>query len=557
MHSLFMRRFGALTAAALVATAVTAVAAPAQAATVDTGPVNAGAAWLTAQIQPNGLLTSQYGTDYWTSADAALAQFATGHTSDGNNIVTALNANIDHYVSNVDGGFGDEFSAGATAKAVVLEKLAGIDPSTVTVSDGKGGSTNLLGRLESLVSPDAADAGRIQDTVDPADQYGADYGNVLGQAFAVRALSEQSAPQADSALAYLLKQQCEPGYFRVYFTADKTATDQTCDGGLPTTGASYGDNSDPSVDATAYAIIELSALPQTTATSRAIGKAEAWLMSMQNDDGSFGADPTLPGANADSTGLAGWALGLSGDAQSANAAAVWIRAHQAQNVAPCADALSSQAGAIAHDGTALAHGRTAGIPAADAYSWNLSTAQALPALNYYTPSAPASALKAVATTAYVQAKTRTSVTISGLVAGAPACVTLGTTHVSLAAGLSGSAAASLLMPAGTANRSVSVTDGATTASVFIKVLDAKTLTLTPSTLRPRHGTSFTLRVSGMARNERVTVSYAGRIVLRGYASSTGTYAHAIAAGSSLGNKALVVTGQFSNRKGTKTITVVR
>lgn len=280
-------------------------------------------------------------------------------------------------------------------------------------------------------------------------------------------------------------------------------------------------------------------------------------MSMQNADGSFGADPTLPGANADSTGLAGWALGLSGDAQSANAAASWIRAHQAQNVTPCTDALSSQAGAIAHDDAALAHGRTAGIPLTDAYSWNLSTAQALPALNYYTPSAAANALKAVATTSYVQAKTHTHVTVSGLIAGAPACVTLGTTHVSLAAGLSGSAVTSLLMPAGTTNRSVSVTDGTTTTSVTIKVLDAKTFTVAPSTLKPRRGTSFTLRVSGMAKGERVTVSYAGRVVLRSYASSTGTYAHAIAAGSSLGNKALVVIGQFSNRKGSKTITVVR
>lgn len=557
MNPLSMRRFGALTAAALVATAVTAVAAPAQAATVDTGPVDAGAAWLTAQIQSNGLLTSQYGTDYSTSADAALAQFATGHASAGDNIVTALNANIDHYVSGVDYGFGDEFSAGATAKAVVLEKLAGIDPSTVTVSNGNGTTTNLLDRLESRVSTSGNDVGRIQDTVNPSDPYGADYGNVLGQAFAVRALTEQTAPQADSALTYLLHQQCEPGYFRVYFTADKSAIDQSCDGGLPTTGASYGDNSDPSVDATAFAIIELSAIPQTPAVAHAIGKAEAWLMGMQNSDGSFGADPTLPGANADSTGLAGWALGLSNDPQSANAAAGWIRAHQAQNVAPCTDALSSQAGAIAHDNAALAHGRTAGIPATDAYSWNLSTAQALPALNYYAPSAAASALKAVATTAYVQAKTRTNVTVSGLVAGAPACVSLGTTHLSLAAGLSGSAVASVLMPAGTANRSVSVTDGTATTSTVVKVLDAKTFTLTPSTLKPRRGTSFTLRVSGLARNERVTVAYAGRVVLRGYASSTGTYAHAIAAGWSLGNKALVVTGQFSNRRGSKTITVVR
>ncbi|MGN6161470.1 MAG: hypothetical protein ACTHOG_07150, partial [Marmoricola sp.] len=67
----------------------------------------------------------------------------------------------------------------------------------------------------------------------------------------------------------------------------------------------------------------------------------------------------------------------------------------------------------------------------------------------------------------------------------------------------------------------------------------------------------TLKVSGLAKGEKLTVTYAGRVIVRSVASSTGTYAHAIPAGSSLGNKALVVTGQFSNRKGSKTITVIR
>jgi hypothetical protein len=93
--------------------------------------------------------------------------------------------------------------------------------------------------------------------------------------------------------------------------------------------------------------------------------------------------------------------------------------------------------------------------------------------------------------------------------------------------------------------------------VLVKILDAKAFTLTPSTLKPHHGTSFTLKVSGLAAGEKLTVMYAGRVVLRSVASPTGTYSHAIAAGTSLGNKALVVIGQFSNRKGSKTITVIR
>jgi len=545
------RRVAALTAAALVATAVTALAAPAQ-ATIPTTPVDAAASWLTAQVQSNGLLTSSYGTDYWTSADAALGLYAVGHGTAAGNLTNALATNVDSYITN--DGYAGYYSAGSTAKAIVLAKLASLDP---TAFGPTGHKVNLVTTLEGLVASTGPSAGRIEDTFSPSDTYGADYGNALGQAFAVRALTEQGAPQAATALAYLLKQQCEAGYFRVYFTANKGASDQTCDGNLPTTGASYGDQSDPDVDATAYAIIELSALPQTTTIARAIGKAEAWLMSMQNADGSFGSNPALPAANANSTGLAGWALGLSGDVQSANAAATWIRAHQAQNIAPCSDALTAQAGAIAHDDGALAQARTAGIPATAAYSWNLSTAQALPSLLFYTPPAASGDLKATAYTGYLQAKTRTNVTVSGLVPGAPACVSLGATHVSVAAGLGGTAVARLLLPAGTANRSVSATDGTATTLVTVKVLDAKVLTLAPSTLRPHHGTYFTLRVTGLAAGERVTVTYAGRVVARGVATSTGVYTHAIAAGSSLGNKALVVTGQFTNRKGIKTITVIR
>ncbi|MGN6160607.1 MAG: hypothetical protein ACTHOG_02780, partial [Marmoricola sp.] len=486
MSHVSARRWGALTAAALVATGVTAVAGPAQAAAVDPGPANAGAGWLTSRLQSNGLLASQYGTDYWTSADAAFAQFATDHATDGTNLVTALASNVDHYISNADYGYPNEYSAGSTAKALVLAKLAGIDPTNF-------GGVNLVTRLESLVASSGNSTGRIEDTVDPADQYGADYGNTLGQAFAVRALAEQGATtQAADALSYLLKQQCESGYFRIFFTNDKSATDQSCDGGLPTTGASYGDHSNPSVDATAYALIELKALPSAdidSTTARAIGKAEAWLEGVQNANGSWDDLPYSQdgSANADSTGLATWALGEWNDLQAAHAGAVWVRAHQAQNVGPCsstADKLSEQAGAIAHDDAALASGRINGIPLAQAYSWNLSTAQAVPALSYYAPDAPATALKATATTAYVRAKTRTNVTVTGLRAGAPACVTLGTSSVSVAAGQNGTAVASVLLPAGTATRSISVTDGAMTTSTSVKVLDAKTFTLTPSTLRP-------------------------------------------------------------------------
>src|SRR6185437_1850521 len=113
---------------------------------------------------------------------------------------------------------------------------------------------------------------------------------------------------------------------------------------------------------------------------------------------------------------------------------------------------------------------------------------------------------------YVQAKSRTKVTVTGLVPGAPTCVTLGTSHAPGTASLLGTATANILLPAGTANRVISATDGSTTATVTVKVLDAKTLGIVVSTLRPHAGGTFTIRVTGLAPRETVHVTYAGKTI---------------------------------------------
>ena len=59
-----------------------------------------------------------------------------------------------------------------------------------------------------------------------------------------------AAPRPTSATAFLLAQQCDKGYFRQYFTADKTRTDQSCQGAPR---AERG----ASTDATALAVLAL------------------------------------------------------------------------------------------------------------------------------------------------------------------------------------------------------------------------------------------------------------------------------------------------------------
>ena len=53
----------------------------------------------------------------------------------------------------------------------------------------------------------------------------------------------------------------------------------------------------------------------------------------QRADGSFGGGPTTEAPNTNSTGLAAWALGLTGQAAAAERAASWVRGRQAVNLA--------------------------------------------------------------------------------------------------------------------------------------------------------------------------------------------------------------------------------
>ena len=212
------------------------------------------------------------------------------------------------------------------------------------------GGTDLVARLEGLTTDAGPSAGRIADQ----SEYG-DYANTIGQAFAASGLDAAGSTEAAAATTYLLDQQCSAGWFRLLFTTDATAADQSCDGGV----ASGASKADP--DTTSLAVILLADQADDPTVAAALAKAEAWLLDQQHDDGSFGGGTSTEAANSNSTGLAGWALGLRGHTAEAERAAVWVRGLQAADTAPCTTALTGETGAIAYDAAAFETGRTEGI----------------------------------------------------------------------------------------------------------------------------------------------------------------------------------------------------
>lgn len=355
-----LRRGAVLTVAS--ALAVSTLVGPAQAA--DPPADELAATWLTGQLTGGIIHNDQYAfDDYGLSIDVALALDALGgHEATVTEISDAVAAHVASYTTGVDFGSSDIY-AGSTAKAVVLAQAAGADPSSY-------GGVDVVLQLNRRVSSQAPTKGRLQDRTTTTD-----YANVIGQAYAVQALAEAGTGKAGPARRYLLKQQCAKGYFRLNFTKSKSRADQTCDGGDPAT-ASAADT-----DATAIAVLALSSLHSTDPDVRsAITRAVAWLKKRQKANGSFGGGTSTEASNTNSTGLAGWALGVRHACTAAAAAAGWVDRFQVTG-ATGGSPLAADIGAVgydkaAYDGVAAAEE----ITVAQRDQWRRATAQAAPAL---------------------------------------------------------------------------------------------------------------------------------------------------------------------------------
>lgn len=522
----------------LSVSAVAALPAP-SASAADAGPGNAGAAWITDELE-NGLVVGSYVdtftdpqnptvveyTDYGLSVDIALAlDYLDPADPTADAISDALAADIENYVNEAQ--FGVPVNVGSLAKAAVLAQTVGDSATSY-------GGRNLIADLAARVTDTGSSpsAGRAVND-------GFDYANTLVQAFAVQALDAAGHAEAGAALDYLLLQQCAAGFFRGTLPA-ADAPDQTCDGG----------NGSPSIDATALAVVALQDVGGP-AVDAAVADAIAWLGTQQQADGSVGAEQ-----NANRTGLAGWAFELTGHADRAADAATWLRRHQVADPGTCDVYAPGLVGAVAlddagyealEDGMGL-HDETAEVRRA--------TAQALPALK----SAPAAGTeKVTAPTGYVAAGTTATIRLSGLAPGDTVCVTRGTQRKQARAGLTGRLSVAVSTGSGTADRTVAaVGTGGSIGQATLKVLGAQRLRVTLERATLPKGASQVVTVSKLAPREKFVIRVAGRVLERGKAGPLGKVRVRFPAAGAPGRVAVKVVGQFpSTRKGAGSFRVTR
>ena len=291
----------AVSTLALTVVAQPASAAPPSAGKTDDGAITLAGSWLKGELT-NGLIDGGGFTDFGLSLDAGFALDQVGDKAGVALVNKAFQPKVNDYISG--DAFGDKAStyAGAVAKAATFARVAGANPTSY-------GGVNLITRLEERVSATAPVVGRIEDK----SSYG-DFANTLGQSYAVRALEEAKSTRATDALGFLLLQQCSSGFFRQDFTKDKAAAAQGCAEGQA--------GSEPSIDATGLAVVNLlEGDAKGRAVMTAVEKATTWLKGQQKRNGSFAG-------NTNSTGLAGWALGLAKEKDAATRAATWVRKQQ-------------------------------------------------------------------------------------------------------------------------------------------------------------------------------------------------------------------------------------
>ena len=329
------------------------------AAASPSSPAGHGATWLAAQPTGGLIHNPNFGgfDDYGLTIDTVFAlQAIGGHKTEVRTARNALAANVDSYITG--DAFGDPGSAyaGSTAKLLAIAQSTGGDPTDF-------GGVDLVKRLNSLVTKTGAAKGRIADRTTFSDS-----ANTIGQILAVRGLTTAKSAQRSAARTFLLEQQCKQGYFRLNFAKPK-APKQTC-----------GKNSPADPDATSYAVIQLWKTSRGNPELRgALKDAVAWLAKQQRANGSFVGGTSTATPNTNSTGLAAWALGLTGECHAARAAATWVAGLQL-GAQPAGSTLAGQRGAIAYDKAARKAGQQDGITDGSQDQWRRATSQAAPGL---------------------------------------------------------------------------------------------------------------------------------------------------------------------------------
>jgi hypothetical protein len=295
-----------LAAGALAIGAVLLPGAAQPAAAAPTADGSAALTWLAGEVQAAGGIfeyDSGFGpfTDYGLSLDADLALLlGGGHADTVDASLDAIEAELTIYVSHPDFGSGAGNSAGAMAKVLLAELLAG-RPTTVDGFD-------LEAQLRATLQPasEARRGGRF-------DGDHGDFVNGVTHTLGVLALSRTSAGAPAASIDFLLDQQCSNGGFRgdydvfdpLTFELDEAASTRGCE-----------DDAEALGDATAFAVEALLANRNAPGAADAIARAIAFLELPENASAS----------NANSAGLSGQALRAAGETAAADAFAARVAA---------------------------------------------------------------------------------------------------------------------------------------------------------------------------------------------------------------------------------------
>jgi hypothetical protein len=270
-----------------------------------TDPAQTAAGWLTTRLVDGNHVTIDYGgtayDDLGTSADVVFALAAVGvGRSSADAILDYLTANIDSYAGLTDTTYGPY--AGSAAKAALALLVGGRDPAQVSA-----GGLSLTDAL--ATSCPAVDTSPTATHYCPAIGAGMGTYSSIAEAFIVLTSARLGTPLATDgpAMTWFRSLQCPGGGFTSL---------------VPTDGCDA--DTDADADATAYAVLALSALPSPSpADTEALDDAVAWLLDVQNADGSW----TSQGVHStDSTGLA--AAALAAVSQPSASALSWLTDQQ-------------------------------------------------------------------------------------------------------------------------------------------------------------------------------------------------------------------------------------
>ncbi|GAA4104345.1 hypothetical protein GCM10023066_54020 [Nocardioides kongjuensis] len=456
---------------------------------------SAAAAWLSDAIGGDGLIPGGGvgGFFYGANLDFGISLAATGQAPSA--ALTKITDGIDATVADYVGDINAAANAGKVAHAAYFYAVTGGN-----ASDAGDDHLDLAAAL----------AAQVDDTT---GQLGST-NTVYNQVWAVFALKAIDSNEAAKARDFLVAQR------------GPAATDGWgYDAGVWTND----------VDATSWALQALAPWQSDTTVKAAIDAGATYLRSTQKPSG--GIDAGFLGVNANSTGLAAYAFGLTGRTTEASAAASWVAAHQSVALAGCG-VPGPNAGAIAYDDLAFA----GGVTADEVDQAGPATAQALEGLAYL-PAAQPSLPK------FADAGTTNSLPLQGARTGQQVCVTgLGAPQQ-----LTAPASATYAAPAGTADHPVTLTFLGGSTTTTLKALDATRLKVKVAT-KLKANKKATIKVKGLAAGESVSVKI-GKKTATGTANANGVAKVRIKV-KKKGKAKVKVVGQFPDRKGKATTRVV-